>query len=72
MSGLNSEVESVLGGLRRALMAGSEEKAVRTGLVLCPSSHSLVLNSSPGLLQFYDTLAPTLSEEVREEEEGGA
>ena len=65
VSGLNSEVEGALGGLRRAQ---SGESPVRTGLVLHPSSSSsscLVLNSSPGFLQFYDTATGVLSQEAR-------
>lgn len=65
VSGLNSDVEGVLGGVRRALVAVPGENPVKTGLVLRPSSSSLVLNSSPGFLQFYDTVTGALAEEVR-------
>ena len=65
VSGLNSDVEGTLGGLRRAFETASTENAVRTGLRLHPSSRALVLNSSPGLLQFFDTDTLSLSSEVR-------
>lgn len=64
VSGLNSDVEGVLGGLRKALVTSPKENAVRTGLVLRPYSTSLVLNSTPGFLQFYDTDTASLSNEV--------
>lgn len=66
VSGLNSEVEGVLGGLRRALPTQSGEGPVRTGLVPRPPSSCLVLNSSPGFLQFYDAATGVLSQEARE------
>lgn len=66
VSGLNSEVEGTLGGLRRAHVTTPGENGVRTGLMLHPQSKALVLNSTPGLLQFYDTETQHLSSEVSE------
>ena len=65
VSGLNSELEGTLGGLKKAYVTTPEENGVRTGLVLRPHSTSLVLNSTPGFLQFFDTETKTLSTEVR-------
>ena len=42
-----------------------EASSIRTGLVLRPATSCLVLNSSPGFLQFYDPVSGLLSEEVR-------
>ena len=64
VSGLNSDVEGTLGGLRRAFVAAPKEEGVWSGLVLHPRSRILVLNSTPGLLQFFDTETRALSSEV--------
>lgn len=64
VSGLNSDVEGTLGGLRRAFVAAPKEEGVWSGLVLHPHSKILVLNSTPGLLQFFDTETRALSSEV--------
>ena len=56
----------MLGGLRRTLVTEEgEASSIRTGLVLRPATSCLVLNSSPGFLQFYDPVSGLLSEEVR-------
>ena len=65
VSGLNSNVEGTLGGLRRAFVLTPEENGLRTGLQFHPLSKSLVLNSTPGFVQFYDTKTQALSSEVR-------
>lgn len=64
VSGLNSDVEGTLGGLRRAFVTSPGENGLRTGLRLHPLSKTLVLNSTPGLVQFFDTETQSLSSEV--------
>ncbi len=64
VSGLNSELEGTLGGLKKAYATTPEENGMRMGLVLRPHSTSLVLNSTPGFLQCFDTETQALSTEV--------
>ena len=64
VSGLDTEVECTLGGLRRAHTQDPRENGVKTGLVLDPHSKSIVLNSTPGFLQFYKPGNDTVTQEV--------
>ena len=61
LSGLSLEEDGLLGGLRQA-WSSPKVGEVRTGLVLCPRNRSLVLNSSPGVLQFYDVTTQMVTE----------
>ena len=65
LSGLDTEVEHVVGGLRKAYLQDPKQNGMRTGLVWCPRSNSLLLNSTPGFLQFYDPFTDTVTGEVR-------
>ncbi len=64
VSGLNNAIECTLGGLRKAFTQDPSENGMKTGLVLDPRSHSIVTNSTPGLLQFYDPYSSAVVEEV--------
>ena len=64
LSGLDTEVEHVVGGLRKAYMQNPKQNGLKTGLVWCPRSNSLLLNSTPGFLQFYDPFTDTVTKEV--------
>ena len=61
LSGLSLIVKGFLGDLRKAWLSPGNS-GMKTGLVLRPDSKSLVLNSTPGLLQFFDTSTGTVSE----------
>ena len=61
VSGMNLVVEGYLGGIRTAWLS-PQQNGMKTGLVLCPNSKSLVLNSTPGVLQFYDTATRKVTE----------
>ncbi len=61
LSGLNLDVEGSLGGLRRAWLA-LNKNGMKTGLVVCPNSKSLVFNSTPGVLQFYEARTKRVTE----------
>ena len=54
----------MVGGLRKAYMQDPKQSGLRTGLVWCPHSNSILLNSTPGFLQFYDPLTDTMIKEV--------
>ena len=58
------EVEHVVGGLRKAYLQDPKQSGLRTGLVWCPRSNSILLNSTPGFLQFYDPFTDTVTKEV--------
>ena len=65
LSGLDTEVEHTVGGLRKAYMQDPRQSGLRIGLVWCPRSNSLLLNSTPGFLQFYDPFTDTVTKEVQ-------
>ena len=54
----------MVGGLRKAYMQDPKQSGLRTGLVWCPRSNSIVLNSTPGVLQFYDPSTDAMIKEV--------
>ena len=64
VSGLDTEVECTLGVLKRAHTQDPGENGVKTGLVLDPHTKSIVLNSTPGFLQFYKPERDTVAKEV--------
>ena len=65
LSGLDTEVEHIVGGLRKAYVQNPSQSGLRTGLVWCPRSNSILLNSTPGQLQFYDPFTDLVTREVR-------
>ena len=64
VSGLDTAVESTIGGLRKSHTQDPCRNGIRTGLVLCPRSMSIALNGTPGFLQFYNPLTDTVAQEV--------
>ncbi len=65
VSGLDTEVEWSFGGLRKAHTQSADQNGIKTGLVLCPRSMSIVTNSTPGFIQFYDPAKDSVKQEVR-------
>ncbi len=66
VSGLDTEVEWSIGGLRRAHTQSPDQNGIKTGLVVDPRSMSLVTNSTPGFIQFYDPVSDSVKQEVRQ------
>ena len=64
VSGLNSEVEFTLGGLRAARLQDPSENGMKAGIMLDPRSQALVCNSTPGVLQFYQPERNCVDSEV--------
>ena len=64
LSGLDTEVEHIVGGLRKAYLQNLSQSGLKIGLVWCPCTKLVLLNSTPGLLQFYDTSTDSVVREV--------
>ncbi len=64
VSGLDTEVEWTIGGLRRSHTQTVDQNGINTGLVICPRSMSIVTNSTPGFIQFYDPVKESVTQQV--------
>ena len=64
ISGMDTDIKCTLGGLRKAYTQTPDEHGIETGLVLEPRSNSIVLNSIPGFIQFYQPKTDSLVYEV--------
>ncbi|XP_064402757.1 WD repeat-containing protein 75-like isoform X3 [Halichondria panicea] len=64
VSGLDTEVEWTIGGLRRSHTQTVDQNGINTGLVICPRSMSIVTNSTPGFIQFYDPVKESVTQQL--------
>ena len=64
LSGLDTEVEHMIGGLRKAYLQNPDLNGLKAGLVWCPHTDSILLNSTPGFLQFYNPSTDSVTREV--------